>query len=46
MMQRLIGKNQVKGQFLLILVVGLAILLLQAHSSQKDFCPPLYSSFG
>ncbi len=36
MMQRLIGKNQVKGQFLFILVVGLTILLLQAHSSQKS----------
>jgi protein-arginine deiminase len=36
MMQRLIGKNQSKGQFLLILVVGLTILLLQAHSNQKS----------
>ncbi len=36
MMQRLIGKNQLKGQFLLILVVGLTILLLQARSSQKS----------
>ncbi len=36
MMQRFIGQNQFKGQFLLILVVGLTILLLQAHSSQKD----------
>lgn len=36
MMQRFIEKNQVKGQLLLTLVMGLTILLLQAHSSQKD----------
>jgi len=36
MMQRLIVKNQFKGQFLLILVAGLTILFLQAHSSQKS----------
>ncbi len=35
MRQRLIGKKRFKGQFLLILVVGLTILLLQVHSSQK-----------
>lgn len=35
MMQRLIGKKQLKGQFLLILAAGLTILLLQACSSQK-----------
>lgn len=35
-MQRFVGKNQLKGQFLLILGVGLAILLLQAHSNQKS----------
>jgi protein-arginine deiminase len=35
MMQRLIGKNQFKAQFLLILAAGLTGLLLQAHSGQK-----------
>ncbi|NIM58318.1 MAG: hypothetical protein GTO16_05160 [Candidatus Aminicenantes bacterium] len=36
MMQRLFGKKQIKIQFLLILVLGLAILFLQAHLSQKS----------
>jgi len=36
MMQRFIGKKQLKGQFLLILVAGLTILFLQADSSQKS----------
>lgn len=35
-MQRLIGKNQFKAQFLLILGTGLTSLLLQAHSGQKS----------
>jgi len=36
MIRRLMEKNQFKGQFLLILVVGLTILFLQAHSSHKS----------
>jgi protein-arginine deiminase len=36
MIRKYMRKNQVKGQFLFILVMGLAILLLQAYSSQKS----------
>jgi len=36
MMQRLLGKKHLKGQFLLILAAGLAIFLAQADSSQKS----------